>query len=204
MSNAVVLVATLLAASLGATAHNAFASAAQENAAQQDRTVTITGCLAVPETGESYILTDASGVAYQIHGDTSSLQDHAQQEVQISGSLYNGPVTSSNAAVQSPASTATDSELGTSASGGQLEISNVKVIATQCRAGVTGLGSQDSSMRRAGGHLRSVNDSVAKNRAATPPENAKAAGQLPQTSTILPLLGLIGLGSLVAGFFARK
>lgn len=28
-------------------------------------------------------------------------------------------------------------------------------------------------------------------------------GQLPQTSTILPLLGLIGLGSLVAGFFAR-
>jgi pectate lyase len=29
-------------------------------------------------------------------------------------------------------------------------------------------------------------------------------GQLPQTSTILPLLGLIGLGSLVAGFFARR
>lgn len=29
-------------------------------------------------------------------------------------------------------------------------------------------------------------------------------GQLPQTSTILPLLGLIGLGSLVAGFFARQ
>ena len=29
-------------------------------------------------------------------------------------------------------------------------------------------------------------------------------GQLPQTSTMLPLLGLIGLGSLVAGFFARR
>ena len=28
--------------------------------------------------------------------------------------------------------------------------------------------------------------------------------QLPQTSTILPLLGLIGLGSLVAGLFARR
>ncbi len=28
--------------------------------------------------------------------------------------------------------------------------------------------------------------------------------ELPQTSTILPLLGLIGLGSLVAGFFARR
>lgn len=30
------------------------------------------------------------------------------------------------------------------------------------------------------------------------------AQQLPQTSTILPLLGLIGLGSLVAGLFARR
>jgi hypothetical protein len=35
-------------------------------------------------------------------------------------------------------------------------------------------------------------------------ENAENGGQLPQTSTILPLLGLIGLGSLVAGFFARQ
>jgi len=34
-------------------------------------------------------------------------------------------------------------------------------------------------------------------------ESTIANGQLPQTSTILPLLGLIGLGSLVAGFFAR-
>lgn len=31
-----------------------------------------------------------------------------------------------------------------------------------------------------------------------------ANGQLPQTSTILPMLGLIGLGSLVAGLFARR
>jgi hypothetical protein len=35
-------------------------------------------------------------------------------------------------------------------------------------------------------------------------EAAANNGQLPQTSTILPLLGLIGLGSLVAGFFARR
>jgi hypothetical protein len=33
---------------------------------------------------------------------------------------------------------------------------------------------------------------------------ANGNGQLPQTSTILPLLGLIGLGSLVAGLFARR
>jgi LPXTG-motif cell wall-anchored protein len=34
-------------------------------------------------------------------------------------------------------------------------------------------------------------------------DDAMKNRQLPQTSTILPLLGLIGLGSLVAGFFAR-
>ena len=35
-------------------------------------------------------------------------------------------------------------------------------------------------------------------------EKAGDSAQLPQTSTILPLLGLIGLGSLIAGFFARR
>lgn len=35
-------------------------------------------------------------------------------------------------------------------------------------------------------------------------ETAGNTAQLPQTSTILPLLGLIGLGSLIAGFFARR
>jgi hypothetical protein len=32
----------------------------------------------------------------------------------------------------------------------------------------------------------------------------KSMAELPQTSTILPLLGLLGLGSLVAGLFARR
>ena len=35
------------------------------------------------------------------------------------------------------------------------------------------------------------------------PRTANSA-ELPQTSTILPLLGLLGLGSLVAGLFARR
>jgi len=39
---------------------------------------------------------------------------------------------------------------------------------------------------------------------STSNDPATANGQLPQTSTILPLLGLVGLGSLVAGLFARR
>jgi hypothetical protein len=36
------------------------------------------------------------------------------------------------------------------------------------------------------------------------PGIGKGSAELPQTSTILPLLGLLGLGSLVAGLFARR
>jgi hypothetical protein len=60
-----------------------------------------------------------------------------------------------------------------------------------------------------------ANDSARQTTTAGAPSNVKQThgqetaasnldGQLPQTSTILPLLGLIGLGSLVAGFFARR
>jgi hypothetical protein len=59
-----------------------------------------------------------------------------------------------------------------------------------------------------------ANDSVRATTTARPGSNVKDSvpsqemggdpAQLPQTSTILPLLGLIGLGSLIAGFFARR
>src|SRR5438552_13648883 len=42
------------------------------------------------------------------------------------------------------------------------------------------------------------------NSASNTANETAANGRLPQTSTILPLLGLIGLGSLVAGLFARR
>jgi hypothetical protein len=63
---------------------------------------------------------------------------------------------------------------------------STKVIADHCGAGNSSQGNRESDASA----VASVDDAV-KN------------GQLPQTSTILPLLGLIGLGSLVAGFFAR-
>lgn len=67
-----------------------------------------------------------------------------------------------------------------------IQVTNTKVIADHCGTG-SGFQSNHESDPSA---IASVDDAV-KN------------GQLPQTSTILPLLGLIGLGSLVAGFFAR-
>ena len=49
-----------------------------------------------------------------------------------------------------------------------------------------------------------TSDNTVANGAQTTSEDGMPAQQLPQTSTILPLLGLIGLGSLVAGLFARR
>ena len=57
---------------------------------------------------------------------------------------------------------------------------------------------RDSSQPTATSNPNSAIEGSASNGAAT------GNGQLPQTSTILPLLGLIGLGSLVAGLFARR
>ncbi|HZP17444.1 MAG TPA: hypothetical protein VFB00_05740 [Terriglobales bacterium] len=69
-----------------------------------------------------------------------------------------------------------------------------------------GPGAQDSSSGAATGdrdrgieHPDSAASQTSQNQEAVP-ENAR----LPQTSTILPLLGLIGLGSLVAGLFTRR
>ena len=67
-----------------------------------------------------------------------------------------------------------------------IQVMSTRVIADHCGAGSSPQASRDSDASA----VASVDDAV-KNR------------QLPQTSTILPLLGLIGLGSLVAGFFAR-
>lgn len=67
-----------------------------------------------------------------------------------------------------------------------IQVTSTKVIADRCGAG---FGSQPNHESDASA-IASVDDAM-NNR------------QLPQTSTILPLLGLIGLGSLVAGFFAR-
>jgi hypothetical protein len=67
-----------------------------------------------------------------------------------------------------------------------IQVTNTKVISDRCGSGS---GSQ-SNAESDPSAIASVDDAM-NNR------------QLPQTSTILPLLGLIGLGSLVAGFFAR-
>ena len=82
-------------------------------------------------------------------------------------------------------------QLATNASSGASTTSTIEVVSTKVIADHCGTTSSPQSNSESDpSAVASVDDAVNN-------------GQLPQTSTILPLLGLIGLGSLVAGFFAR-
>jgi hypothetical protein len=198
MSTAVVVVATLLAASLGATAKSAFASAPQQDAAQEHHSVTVTGCLAARQAGGPYILTESSGIAYEIAGDTSLLQGKIEHEIAVTGQL------SSETPASGRKPTPNSGVSANSSAPEIIRLENVKSVAGQCDFKAPRSGSRDQSTYSGGQHLSKVSESAADERASNEPNGATVARQLPQTSTILPLLGLIGLGSLVAGFFARK
>jgi hypothetical protein len=202
MTKAMVLAATMLAASLGVVAQTNSTPGPDKNnrtAAQAQTPVTITGCLAAARPGGSYVLTEASGMAYSLTGSETSIRQGIGKEVQVSGTL-NPRSTISGSPSKSRGTNISDAA-ARSADGGTIEVSEARVVADECRP-VTRLGpvseGQSSGVRLVPASASEGAD--AKGSERTP----KASAQLPQTSTILPLLGLIGLGSLVAGFFARK
>jgi hypothetical protein len=216
MTKAVVfLAATLLAASLGVVAQqdstdnapqqsNNTAHSSADSSAQS--TLTITGCLAAPATGGSYILTEASGIAFRLTGNTDTLRGHTGQEIQVAGQHVVADNISTS--TSSPTSSRTDT----------IRVTEAKVVADHCQP-VGGLqpssavheGSSASASRPTATNdsveaaaTANSNDSVEQTASDEDTRSARANAQLPQTSTLLPLLGLIGLGSLVAGFFARR
>jgi hypothetical protein len=219
MTRAVVfLAATLLAASLGVVAQENSTDKAPkqnnnsaQNSTENARSISVTGCLAAPATGGSYILTDASGMAFTLTGNTDSLQGHIGHEIQVTGQHEVGASTSTTAS-----SSPSDAIHGKSADGGTLRVAETKVIGDHCqpvgssqpRSGVNQNPGASTSRQAvvvadAPGNSNN-NDSVEQTASDEDARNARANAQLPQTSTLLPLLGLIGLGSLVAGFFARR
>jgi hypothetical protein len=115
-----------------------------------------------------------------------SLSDEHGTTYALSGNADNlSSHTSQQIEVTGQQQLAMNASSGTSARS-TIEVLSSRVIAEHCGAGSSAQANREPD---ASG-VASLDDAV-NNR------------QLPQTSTILPLLGLIGLGSLVAGFFAR-
>lgn len=193
----VFLAAVMVVASLGAIAQsNNQASTPQNNSDNSaERTVTITGCLTSSGTGV-YTLSDAQGKTYTLSGNTDTLRSHTGQQIEVTGQQAFASTSSSNASSSANASLPT------------VNVAKTRVLADHCAAssgsqpGPTGSSAStahDFSQAPATATGNAKLQNVAQTEAPAAPN-----GQLPQTSTILPLLGLIGLGSLVAGFFARR
>ena len=79
----------------------------------------VEGCL--QGSNGNFTLTDSSGTAYQLQGDTSKLAEHVGQEVQITGSA-SGP-------------SAAPTGAGTPGAGSQtLDVKSVKHISKTCKS----------------------------------------------------------------------
>ena len=103
-----------------------------------------------------------------------------------------------------------------------IQVSGVTMVSDHCKTGGTGAGASAADARLIPASMQSTatdpnQGTPAADQGGTAPtatqdQNASpAAGQtaasksnLPNTATLLPLLGLLGLGSLVAGFLVRR
>jgi Protein of unknown function (DUF5818) len=84
---------------------------------------TVEGCL--QGSGGNFMLTDSSGVTYQLQGDTSKLTEHVGHEVQIKGT------TSGSAGSSQSSGAAAGSSAGSQQT---LNVDSVKHIAKTCKS----------------------------------------------------------------------
>jgi hypothetical protein len=102
------------------TTPDASAPATQSSPISTDSSTAIEGCLS--GSSGSYTLTDQSGKAWTLAGDTSKLTEHVGHQIRVMGS---GSDASSSAA-SSPSSS------GASASGSTFTVKKIKMISSSC------------------------------------------------------------------------
>lgn len=164
-----------------------------------NRSVNIQGCLSSSAMGDnSFTITqDQTGKVYRLTGNLSELASHAGQQVTLSG------VTASEQPNSDAEATGNSSpEIPT------LQVSGIQMISNHC------IGHPPPNDKGAGagapqsaGVIENTPQAQASARNSSSPDaasRAKADNNLPQTATILPLLGLVGLSSLVTGFIFRN
>jgi hypothetical protein len=194
-----VLLASTLAIAQGTTANQsqygqnpATPPVTSQDSSQTGQTATVQGCLSSSSLGDNtFTLTqDQTATAYPLTGGATELRSHVGHEVAIRGRLISNAsnASSSNLPASSDPSRALPNLTGTSAPNhtteNTLQVSGVQMVSDHC----AGTGTTHPS-----GAATSQDDF----RSATS-ENS------PQPTTVLPLLGLVGLGSLIAGLIVRR
>lgn len=93
-------------------------STTQSSSVSQDSATpkTIEGCLSQASAGSGYTLTDASGVAYNLQGDSSLMSSHIGQQVSVTGQLTKSSASSSAANTDNPDSSKNSASSNPSAS----------------------------------------------------------------------------------------
>jgi hypothetical protein len=79
-------------------------STTQSSSVDQDSATpkTIEGCLSQASSGSGYTLTDASGIAYNLQGDSSLMSSHIGQQVSVTGQLTKTTASSSTTNTDNP------------------------------------------------------------------------------------------------------
>ena len=164
-------------------------SSTTQQTSTTEQNTTIQGCLSSSSMGDNaYKLTqDQTGTVYTLTGNLDELKSHVGHEVAITGQV----TSSSSSATASSDNNTTGNQAASSKSGNNsLQVNSVKMISDHCASNGT------------------PGPTGGANSGAAEPEVETTASQQPKTnpptSSSLPLLGLLGLGSLIAGLFARR
>jgi hypothetical protein len=201
-----ILLASLLVATFGFAQDNPgngtpgpsnTAAADQNSAANQS--MNVRGCLSSSAMGDnSFTLTqDQTGKVFRLTGNTSDLASHAGHEVVLSGVLVSQQAPEASSAASNQPNAAADQNT--------LQVSGVQMVSDHCGAThprENGREHRDNALQSADRmDLAAPSQATGKNAAEA--ARRQSDTNLPQTATILPLLGLVGLSSLVTGFIFR-
>ena len=193
MKSALTFLSVLTLACVIAVAQDASSTTTSSLSTQQSSTTeqntTIQGCLSSSSMGDkAYKLTqDQTGTVYTLTGKLDDLKSHVGHEVAVTGQV----TSSSSSATASSGNNTTGNQAASSNTGNNsLQVKSVQMISDHCAStGSPGpTGGADSS---------TASESEVSRAMSNKPATA-------ETSKFLSLLGVIGLGSLIAGLFSRR
>jgi hypothetical protein len=194
-----VLLASTLAIAQGTTTANqsqygqnpATPPVTGQDSSQTRQTATVQGWLSSSSLGDNtFTLTqDQTGTVYTLTGNTTHLQSHVGHEVAVRGLVVsNASISQATCQASSDPSRAVPNLTGRSTPNhtteNTLQVSGAEMVSDHC---------VETGTTPPSGAATSRDDF----RPATS-ENS------PQPTTVLPLLGLLGLGSLIAGLIVRR
>lgn len=130
----IILCATWVCAQTGSTQNP---SSASSQAVSNEPQTTITGCLS--GSSGNYTLTDKSGTAYQLTGDTNGMNDHVGHTIKVTGSSSsstNSSPNASNSTGSSSGSSSPSSSASASGTGSQntFNVSSFKHVSKTCNS----------------------------------------------------------------------